>query len=216
MCVNDKLRKLVNEYNDLSKKYEKERKEILSKLKGYEPTVDDNIAKSQVCFILSCPGEKELLANKVCAGQTGENLEQIVFYLNSYCRCIFPSLNRYDYNILNASNNVNFEALTNKPEEDDDVILSGKNIDRIEKFFNKNKHVKYVVFCGDKAKLLVDEIRKFGKFKIAIIKHIGLKGINRTIKEDIDNKKISTLPQNSRTKARLEVIAFNIWKQINQ
>lgn len=214
MCINDKL-ELIKKYKCLSNKFEEERKEILLKLKDYNLVVKDNVTKSEVCFILSCPGEKELLANKVCAGQTGKNLDQIITYLNSFCSCIFPSLNRYDYNILNASNNVHFEELTNKPEEDDDIILSDKNIDRIKKFFKKNKNVKYLVFCGDKAKLLVGEIGKLGKFKIAIIKHVGLKGINRTIKEDVHNNKISTLPQNNRTKARLEVVALDIWEQIN-
>jgi hypothetical protein len=52
----------------------------LKKLHKENPyTVEDNVINnSKICFIFSCPGREELIHNKVCSGETGENLDKLL------------------------------------------------------------------------------------------------------------------------------------------
>lgn len=71
---------LIQKYKELTQNVQQEKISILSKLKQQgNLTIDDHINESSnLCIILSCSGEQELLEDKVCAGQTGENLEKIL------------------------------------------------------------------------------------------------------------------------------------------
>ena len=66
----NKRKELIEKYKDIEKKA---KTEILDKLKAKNMLyVKDNIQKdSNMCIILSCPGQEELMADKVCAGETG-------------------------------------------------------------------------------------------------------------------------------------------------
>lgn len=55
-----------------------------------------------VAFVLSAPGNEEVIAGRPAAGATGENLESALTYLNSYAPTLFSSPLRYDYRITNA------------------------------------------------------------------------------------------------------------------
>ena len=206
---------LIKEYRDITNNHKKIVEGILEKLKKADITIKDNLVESNVCFILSCPGECELRENKVCAGQTGENLEGIIKKLRVYCKSVFPNYDRYSYNLVNASQKVHFQALNGKTEDDNDVIASEDNIKRIADVIRKQK-IKYVILCGKKAKLLDSCIKDIGDVKIAYVEHLGLQGINKQIKCDIDGQDIISLPKTDRTDARLEVIADSICKQLNK
>ena len=72
-------------------------------------TVSDHISqKSKVCFIFSCPGREELIQNQVCSGETGENLDKLLKILTGLNGEVFHSSDRYEYDILNASDKVHF------------------------------------------------------------------------------------------------------------
>jgi uracil-DNA glycosylase len=70
---------------------------------------------SSVAFMFACPGQKEQAAGKVVAGATGKNLNTLLSILaeskNEKIRTLFPSADRYDYLITNASDTVHYPAL---------------------------------------------------------------------------------------------------------
>jgi hypothetical protein len=58
--------------------------------------------------VLAVPGRKEREANRPAAGDTGDNLDRILTYLNRHDSEAFPSTKRYDYRIANALETVMF------------------------------------------------------------------------------------------------------------
>ena len=213
---NDK-EKCINEYRDFMLKKDSEEEKLIKNLKNYLPlTVDDwSKSNSKICFVFSCPGNRELIENKVCAGNTGDNLNKLLNKLNAKCEVLFPSKDRYDYAILNASNHVNFMKLTSKSEENKKDIMSKDNLKRINDFFDENKNIKYVIFFGDNAELLKDHINDLkNDIVFAKTRHLGFQSLNQ-IKEDIEGHEITETGNNA-TESRLEVVAECIWKQMNK
>lgn len=214
--------------NELLKKFQNfhiDKNGIFKKIKNIHKenpyTVNDyTTKKTQVCFIFSCPGYEELINNKVCCGKTGDNLDILLNILHSIDKNLFPSTNRYDYDILNSSNVVHYYALDNKTEPEKSEILNNKV--RIFNYIDSNKQLKYIVLFGKKADNLSTEIKKHidnNNLKMLIIKnlpHLGYQSINQ-IKKDENNKSINEknypTPE-ERTKARLKVIANKIINQI--
>ena len=114
-------------------------------------TVEDHVINnSKICFIFSCPGREELIQNKVCSGETGENLDELLKILGSKNGLLFPSSNRYDYDILNASNKVHFYALDKKTEANKSEIKD--DFQRISGYIEKNKNLLYIILFGKKLK----------------------------------------------------------------
>ena len=72
---------------------------------------------SPVAFMFACPGQKEQKAGRVVSGMTGKNLNTLLSILmkskNEKIRALFPSEDRYDYLITNASDTVHYPALDN-------------------------------------------------------------------------------------------------------
>lgn len=56
----------------------------------------------QTAFVLAVPGSKERDAQRPAAGDTGENLNRILIHLQRHDPAAFPSLDRYDYRIVNS------------------------------------------------------------------------------------------------------------------
>src|SRR3712207_3707555 len=75
-----------------------------------------------VAFLLSAPGSKEQLHGRPAAGTTGNNLDVVIRYLNRARSDLFPSLQRYDYTITNAVDQVRFAAATGRSEATEDEI----------------------------------------------------------------------------------------------
>lgn len=189
----------------------------LKKLHKENPyTVEDHVLNnSKICFIFSCPGREELIQNKVCSGETGENLDELLKILGSKNGLLFPSSNRYDYDILNASNKVHFYALDKKTEANKSEIKNG--FQRISAYIEKNKNLLYIILFGKKAQILrelIDVWNVTNELNIHIISapHLGYQSLNQ-IGMDIENKEINedNYPDaDVRTQKRLEVVAKDI------
>ena len=189
---------------------------ILNELKGQHKnnkyTVEDQIGKnSKVCFIFSCPGREELIHGKLCQGDTGENLNKILEILNVDRPTIFESKVKEEYDILNSTNIVHFNELDHKTEGDKNEI--NKHKQQLKKYLENNNNLEYVILCGNNAQTVKDV---FKDKKIICSRHLGFQSINQ-IKTDICGKDISEIvyPRSiDRTKARLEVVAEDIIRQI--
>ena len=218
---------LVNEYIQLCKDFRQKRKVMLKKLAKIDKlTVTDNIVKnSNLCIILSCPGEEELIKQRVCVGKTGKNLECIL-------KLVLPKFNekiigksdsseirdfqegfRYNYTIINASNVVHFRDY-NGAEARDSEIKNKENIERVKKALSIIKNIEYFLVCGDKAKILFNEIKdNYPNGRCSQICHVGGVGIrkiygNSTVL-DIGST-IGDLPENERDSKRFELIARQV------
>ena len=222
---------LVNEYIQVCKHFRQKRKAMLKKLANIdELTVKDNIVKnSNLCIILSCPGEEELIEQKVCVGKTGRNLEcvlelvllkfnkKIIGRSDSSAVGDFQEGFRYNYTILNASNKVYFRAL-NSAEASEDEIIDTKNITRVEKMLEGLK-IKYFLICGKNAEMLFDKINaRYPTALCSKICHVGDVGIRRKYPNSYsigDGFIIDDLPENERDSKRFKLISEQIiqdWK----
>ena len=108
---------------------------------------------SPVAFLFACPGQKEQKAGKVVAGSTGRNLNLLLSALSSsessFIKELFPSEDRYDYLITNASNVVHYPAWdeTSLPKKEE--YSAGANLSRL---FYELEDMKYVIAFGVQAK----------------------------------------------------------------
>lgn len=206
-------RKIYNNEGGLFEKLKKTHKE------NPYTVADHTSQKSKVCFIFSCPGREELLQNKVCSGETGENLNELLEILYGRKPKVFHSTNRYEYDILNASNKVHFYALDKKTEANKSEIE--KCFQRISGYIENNKNLSYIILFGKKAQNLREFIEpcitsKKPKIHIIHAPHLGYQSLNQ-IDEDIEGDKICDekySESEKRTNARLQVVANEIIDQI--
>ncbi len=125
-----------------------------------------------VAFIFSSPGRMEDNSGRPVTGDTGSNMDQILQRLNLLDPKTFPSCNRYDYLITNASPRVLYAQKDNGRTEDKiKNINDPKNIERV---LSEIKDCSIVILCGKRAQKLQQEI--MGK-KIVICCHFGNKGL---------------------------------------
>lgn len=169
--------------------------------------------QSLVCFVFSCPGNKELITGKVCQGRTGENLNSLLSILVKKNPEIFKSDNKDDYDILNATQVVHFEALDKKSEGTKDELKENEEI--IEKYLGENKNLKYVVLFGEKAS---KNKSLFESKCVATTRHLSDQSIN-SMKED--NNDASSKHKNKDNKPekinrKLEKIADEILNQFTK
>lgn len=208
--------RLITKYKEI----EKSKAKILEKLKKYLDDIkveDWTNRESNVCFVLSCPGERELVKGKVCAGQTGENLGYILSYLHGKKEEIFPSKNRYDYIIINASDKVHFHELTGNSEASREEIKDKKNIQRIKDIFNA-KQIEYVILFGKKAQSIRTIIEENDKKMIFVDSiHLSNQSINSYDYTEEEKGMINQLDNSEkRKKRRLELIADIILKALSE
>jgi len=130
-----------------------------------------------VAFILSTPGESEEKANGPAAGETGDNIDDILKHLNFGAPHHFPSLDRSFYLITNASTKVMYAAKDNKRTEDkDEAIIDSCNIERV---LDEVENCSTVILCGDKAELLAPYL---DTKRVARAHHLGNKGLRNAYK----------------------------------
>lgn len=137
----------------------KNKKGVLEKMTT--PTVQYNKGKniSPVAFMFACPGQKEQQAGKVVAGSTGKNLNLLLSSLSHSSdiriRALFPSTDRYDYLITNASNIIHYPALDNKSLPLKSEYMKEENIERL---CEELKDVQFVIAFGTQAKDVSDAV----------------------------------------------------------
>ena len=177
--------------------------------------------KSNVCFILSCPGREELINNKPCSGNTGKNLNKLLQILHQQRPDLFKFTDRYQYDILNTTEIVHFEALDTETEGGKDEIDRG--VKKILEYVDSNTNLAYMVLFGRKVKKIIKKLNYFIEEKNRVIYIIdgeyhlsyrGLSKINKDIKDNFINKK-NYPKSDERTNARLTVVADKIIKQLN-
>jgi hypothetical protein len=169
---------------------------------------------SSVAFMFACPGQKEQKAGRVVSGMTGKNLNTLLSILmkskNEKIRALFPSEDRYDYLITNASDTVHYPALDNTSLPSKSEYADDANLNRL---YHEFDHTEYVVAFGTQAK----EASKLVAYKyelrevfprpkfITSLPHLSLLALNQ-ISEDINGEKI---PKGDpcATYKRLEVVA---------
>jgi uracil-DNA glycosylase len=132
-----------------------------------------------LAFVFSAPGEKEMLAGKPVAGETGTNLELALSHLHCSLPTIFPSSHRYDYRITNAISTPTAIALGHRTSEAPDTeIRAPSNVRRV---LRELEGCGLVVLCGNKAKVLAPALRESRK-SIIEVPHVGNKALNGKFK----------------------------------
>lgn len=162
---------------------------------------------NQIAFVLSTPGqaEKELPAS----GETGENMNGILIYLNALDAQKFPVTDRYHYLITNACTHTMFQTKDNATECKDNEIIQIININRIEKELENHT---IIVLCGNKAHLLESCLINKTVIKVS---HLGNKGLRN--KYPNNSKELAGLKigQDRETK-RQELVAKDIYEQLQK
>lgn len=213
MCKN-KRKKLIEKYKTLDESTKQEKKKILDRLaeEGLL-VVDDNIqSESNLCIILSCPGQEELIKDKVCAGETGDNLDKVLKFVGlDHFRPGVEDENdcRYSYTIVNAVNKVHFREY-NRAEAKDNQIKEKSNIDRVKSELSDK--IDYFIICGKKAAVLYDLIKsEYKDAKQSYVRHLGWVGLRNEYKNSY--KELSGITEAAdRDKKRLELVAEQIKK----
>lgn len=208
----------IKALNDYIKIMTKEKNAALDKLRKYHEeskyTVKDQIVSknSRVCFVFSCPGREEMINKKLCAGQTGNNLNSLLSILNKKDKELFPSTSKNDYDILNATPVVHFMDLDNTTEGTKEEIERYSS--RIKDYLKKRKQpLDLVIFCGNKSAILEPLFKGKAK-KVIEINHLGFQSLNQ-IKKDVNNEPINEINYpipSKRTSVRLEKIADDIMR----
>jgi hypothetical protein len=176
-------------------------------------------SESKIAVVLSCPGQEEEKAQKPAAGQTGDNLEDVLNILrNTYGLNDFE---RGKITITNAWSQVEYENKTKRRQADDKEILEENNLNQLA--YEIKDITDFILCCGDKAKIAVLNLQQQGKLNqncgIIEVPHLGNLGINNTIKEDVNGDRIISgngdSPRSSSNRIlRLEVVAKKIYEQI--
>jgi hypothetical protein len=180
-------------------------------------------SENKIAIVFSCPGRYELEANIPAAKATGANLcillEKLSVAINS------NDLIRYKITITNAWDKVEYKKLTNKSEASDTDICSVNNLDRLQ---SEIDHIEdFIVCCGEKAKLAVQNCNFSSDKKLIFIGHLSTRGLNK-IKKDIDDNIIMSAKamksyndirplnklQNENTSKRLDVVCKMIIDQL--
>lgn len=176
---------------------------------------------SSVGFIFACPGQKEMLAQKVVAGSTGNNLNLLLCSLsassNSAIKSLFPSIDRYDYLITNASDIVHYPALDGYSLPSRKEYMNEKNIERL---CAELKNLKLVIAFGTQAKEVSQAIENAYRNKcvvkkpcfITLLPHLSFLSLNR-IGLDVNGVPILRGDKDG-TNKRIEVVKAMLEQQI--
>lgn len=170
-----------------------------------------------IAFIFACPGKKELDNHKVVFGTTGTNLNELLKKLKHFCLNKFPSTNRYDYLITNSSERVYYKGYQGKKRTTPYACDISKD-DNVDRLYEELKNSSIVITFGKDARnaigLVNEKHKDFQSKKFIDAKyHLGQLGLSH-IHYDINGRLIDNKHTNC-TDLRLEVIAYDIWEQLN-
>ncbi len=169
---------------------------------------------SPIAFMFACPGQKEQEAGRVVAGATGKNLNTLLSVLaeseNEKVRALFPSGDRYDYLITNASDIVHYPALDKTSLPSKKEYSDNANLGRL---CGELKSVKYVIAFGAQAKDVSRLVENKYQLQnatprpvfITSLPHLSLLALNQ-ISEDVNGVRIERGDKEA-TRKRLTVVA---------
>lgn len=171
---------------------------------------------SPVGFVFACPGRRELLAQKVVAGSTGNNLNRLLASLfrssDPHVASLFPSSNRYDYLITNTSDIVHYPALDGQSLPSKKEYMSPQNIERL---CAELADLKIIIAFGAQAKDVLSEVQRRHENEqtfITSLPHLSFLSLNQ-ISHDVNESKILPGAKDG-TDRRIEVVKAMLEKQI--
>ena len=176
---------------------------------------------SPVGFIFACPGQKEQAAQKVVSGSTGNNLNLLISSLsgtsNSSVRLLFPTTDRYDYLITNASEIIHYPAHDGRSLPTRKEYMTERNIERL---CDELKNLRLVIAFGVQAKEVAQAVEKAYKEKgveqsphfITSLPHLSFLSLNR-IAVDVNGEPILRGDKDGTWK-RIEVVRMALEKEI--
>ena len=147
---------------------------------------------TQVAFVLSCPGrhEQQACPPAPAKGKTGKNLDELVDLLDANQARSF--LRRGRARITNAWRCVEYGGCggTGRSEPNDSEVLDPANLDRLSRELEDIEQA--VICCGRKATLAVCRLADQGRLRsgvrVAIVPHLGNRGLNSVMKnKDCDH-----------------------------
>lgn len=178
---------------------------------------------SSVSFLFACPGQHEEKLGRVVAGNTGKNLNRLLESLshssNPKIKELFPSSDRYDYLITNASDIIHYPALDGRSLPAKKEYMAEENIERL---YAELKGVQYVIAFGTQAKDVSSAISSlFEKknetqkpFFITSLPHLSFLSLNQ-ISRDINGNEIKKGDKEG-TKKRIDVVKEMLEIQIKK
>ena len=176
---------------------------------------------SPVAFMFACPGQKEQEAGRVVAGSTGKNLNILLSFLsqssNTQISVLFPSANRYDYLITNASNVIHYPALDNRSLPAKKEYMKEENVERL---CEELKSARYVIAFGAQAKDVSVAVEAAYKKKnaaqtpvfITSLPHLSFLSLNQ-ISYDVKGERIIQGDKGGTSK-RMEVVKEKLEREL--
>lgn len=176
---------------------------------------------SPVAFMFACPGQKEQEAGRVVAGNTGKNLNLLLSLLshssNIHISGLFPSTDRYDYLITNASNFIHYPALDGSSLPTKKEYMKEENIERL---CEELKNVRCVIAFGTQAKDVSVAVEAAYKKKnaaqapifITSLPHLSFLSLNQ-ISVDVNGDRIMKGDKNGTAK-RMEVVKEKLEREL--
>lgn len=140
----------------------------------------EGASNNPTAFVFSCPGQRELHFGKICQGETGFTLSQVIEYCNLKRPDIFPYSSKDDYLITNASDIVHFKALTNDTEASNEEILAKENIKRLERELKSKRNI---ICMGERAKTAISAAGISGRV-VYFPHHLSNQKLNREYKNE--------------------------------
>ena len=173
-------------------------------------------SRSEVAFVLSCPGQHEEIAGHPAAGMTGKNLDQLIEFLRSDNR--LGDLSRSHITITNAWPSIEYRARTGRSEARDSEILSAANMERLAS--ELNGITMLIVFCGKKAGIACKRLHETSDLPetamVCTIPHLGTRGLNAIkLESPLPSIGDASIGMTS-TYRRLQVIAYQLLKRLSE
>lgn len=154
--------------------------------------------RNAVAFVFSCPGEKERTEGRPAAGNTGDNLAEVLNFMakedysNVDLNC--DDWTRDNVWITNAWSRVESKQRTGRSEATIPEVLTAENMSRLANELEAIE--KVIVCCGNRAQAASFCLRSQGRLKATVtlvpLCHLGNRAINRSFKISKLEKKVLT------------------------
>lgn len=172
-------------------------------------------SKSEVAFVLSCPGRHEETAGHPAAGVTGRNLNQLIEFLRSDTR--LGDLSRSHITITNAWPTIEYKKRTGRSEARDSEILSSANMERLVS--ELSGITMLIVFCGKKAGIAGERLKATSGLPesaiVSTVAHLGTRGLNAIkLESPLPSSADASIGMTS-TNRRLQVIANQLLQSLS-
>jgi len=141
--------------------------------------------EKRVAVVFSCPGRHEEVAGHPAARITGRNLETLLALLSKALNR--SDLTRSNITITNVWPDIEYKAKTGRSEPTAKEVKSPKNIERLQQELDDIS--EFVIFCGEKARTVSQDLRLKHKPRFVYIQHPGLRGLSLIV-TDVQGERI--------------------------